>query len=112
MVSRQCDELDATAVEQRTVMDQERLYRLLPKIRKGRVNLTTSAGMENLDLPPDSRGCCVQLRCDEFSIRTGRIDKRGKSTSLRQKLTHDRKPLGHKHRVHVIDARDIAARPV
>src|SRR5262249_1637481 len=56
MVSRQRNKLYAAAVGKRAGTDQDRINWLLRKARKGRIDLATTAGVEDFDsLPTESK---------------------------------------------------------
>ena len=62
MVSRQRNELYATAVEQRAGTYQQRINRLLRKARKDRIDVTAGGGLEDFDLLPDGQGRSLNVR--------------------------------------------------
>jgi len=101
MVRRQRDEVYATAVEERIVIDQECVNLLRPEARKGHVNLAIGARGKDFNLPPNRHSCCPRV-CDRGLSSRGIvwIDEHGKTCGLRQQLVQEPKQFARKLKVH------------
>src|SRR5262249_50064511 len=75
VVSRQRSELNATVVEQRAGTYQQRINRLLGKLRKGRINVTAGGSFEDFDLLPDGQGRSLNVRDKGLCGREVGIDQ-------------------------------------
>ena len=84
VVGRQRNKLHAPVVIQQAGREQERVNWLLRKVCKGRINVTTATGSENLDLL--LRGRSRRLNIGEKRLGNGKcwLDKYGETDSSGQ----------------------------
>src|SRR5439155_16939460 len=80
------------------------------KARKGRVDLDSGAGGEELDLRTNGRGLHIFL--EGFSSRIFWIDEHSKARGCRQQLVQEPEPLGGELVAHGVDTGDVAARSI
>src|SRR5262249_39029356 len=79
----QRDELHATVDEEVIRMDHKCVGPLLQKARKGRIDLGSSAGSEELDWRTNSRRRGLDIFLQGFSSRIFWIDEHGKACGCR-----------------------------
>src|SRR2546425_40764 len=82
----------------------------LHKARKGRVDVDSGAGGEELDLHTNGRRRGLHIFLKGFSSWIFRIDEYGKARGCRQQLVQEPEPLGYQLVAHGVDAGDVAAR--
>jgi len=75
MVGRQLDQLDAPAVEEGVVANEEGVGTFARKCFKCCIDLPAGAGAEDLDLQPNGAGSRFHVSQRGLGSRTGRIDE-------------------------------------
>ena len=101
MVRRQRDEMCATAIEERIVIDQECVNLFRPEARKDHINLVIGARGNDFNLPPNGLSRCPRV-CNRGLSNSGIvwIDEHGKTCGLRQQLVQEPKQFARKLKVH------------
>src|SRR5215831_14189305 len=110
MARGQRDELYATVDEEVVGMDHKCVGPLLHKARKGRVDLGSRAGGEELDLRTNGRRRSLHIFLQRFSSRILQIGEHPKVRGCRQQLVQEPEPLGYQLVAHGVDTGDVAAR--
>src|SRR5215813_13734874 len=110
MARGQGDELYATVDEEVVGMDHKCVSPPLHEARKGRVDLSSRAGGEKLDLRTNGRRRSLHIFLQRFSSRILRIDEYPKVRGCRQQLVQEPEPLGYQLVAHGVDTGDVAAR--
>ena len=106
------DKLHTAVGEECVGSDEESIKVLALKDGKGRIDFAGRAGVEDIDLQPDSAGSILHgLQCGLDSCRTGGIDEHGNTNSLGHQLMQECYPLCDHFLGEKIDASRVAAWP-
>ena len=87
LACRQRSDLHATTHEYRIGIDHQRLYALLHKARKGRVDLARAAGGNDLDFLAEGGSRRLRLLDDRLGIWIVRVDEHANARGFRQKAS-------------------------
>src|SRR5262249_4047230 len=96
----------------RAAADEERVGRRAHEGREGRIDLATGAGVEDLDLPPESARSWFHIPQDGLGVgRISRIDEYGHTSRCGHQLAQELEPFRRKLSREKINTCQVAARP-
>src|SRR6516165_12749877 len=103
--------MDTPRVEKGVAPDEEGIGPLAPKTCEGRIDLAAGAGVEHLDLQPNSASCGLHVaQCGLGIYSIDRIDEHGQTSRSGHQFTQQFQPLCHQLSTEKIYSCQVATR--